>query len=51
MSSRDISDRSIRASSPDTATNGDDVPSWMVGICGLAAVASALFTVLLFLNR
>jgi hypothetical protein len=27
------------------------IPSWVVGICGVAAVASALFTVLLFLNR
>jgi hypothetical protein len=27
------------------------LPSWLVGICGVAAVASALFTILLFLNR
>jgi hypothetical protein len=27
------------------------VPSWVVGICGVAAVASALFSILLFLNR
>ncbi|MBI5768254.1 MAG: hypothetical protein HZA93_10695 [Verrucomicrobia bacterium] len=26
-------------------------PSWIVGVCGVAAVASALFAVLLFLNR
>jgi hypothetical protein len=26
-------------------------PSWVIGICGVAAVASLLFTVLLFLNR
>jgi hypothetical protein len=33
---------------------GDDipaVPSWVVGLCGVAAVASALFSILLFLNR
>jgi hypothetical protein len=27
------------------------VPSWVVGICGVAAVASVLFSILLFLNR
>jgi hypothetical protein len=27
------------------------LPSWVVGICGVAAVASALFSILLFLNR
>jgi len=27
------------------------VPSWIVGLCGVAAVASALFSLLLFLNR
>lgn len=27
------------------------VPSWLVGLCGLAAVASVLFSILLFLNR
>jgi hypothetical protein len=27
------------------------VPSWLVGICGVAAVASALFSILLFLNH
>jgi hypothetical protein len=27
------------------------LPSWLVGVCGVAAVASALFTILLFLNR
>ena len=36
-------------------TAGDDdpvpVPSWVIGICGVAAVASALFSVLMFLNR
>jgi hypothetical protein len=38
----------------DGAVKGDSistVPSWIVGICGVAAVASALFTLLLFLNR
>jgi hypothetical protein len=30
---------------------GAPVPSWIVGVCGLAAVASALFSILLFLNR
>ena len=37
------------------ATAADDavhaVPSWVVGICGVAAVASVLFSILLFLNR
>ena len=33
----------------DDATNA--VPSWVVGICGVAAVASLLFSILLFLNR
>jgi hypothetical protein len=28
-----------------------ELPSWVVGICGVAAVASALFSILLFLNR
>jgi hypothetical protein len=27
------------------------VPSWLVGLCGVAAVASVLFSILLFLNR
>jgi len=27
------------------------VPSWVVGLCGVAAVASLLFSILLFLNR
>ena len=27
-----------------------EVPSWIVGLCGVAAVASLLFTALLFLN-
>jgi hypothetical protein len=27
------------------------VPSWVVGLCGVAAVASVLFSILLFLNR
>jgi hypothetical protein len=29
----------------------EPLPSWLVGICGVAAVASALFSLLLFLNR
>jgi hypothetical protein len=32
-------------------SSGGDLPSWVVGVCGVAAVASLLFTVLLFLNR
>ena len=28
-----------------------EIPSWVVGVCGVAAVASALFTLLLLLNR
>lgn len=31
--------------------NSEPVPSWIVGLCGLAAVASVLFSILLFLNR
>ena len=27
------------------------VPSWVVGLCGVAAVASVLFSLLLLLNR
>jgi hypothetical protein len=27
------------------------LPSWVVGVCGVAAVASTLFSILLFLNR
>ena len=37
------------ASAREPAT--DAVPSWVVGLCGVAAVASALFSLLLFLNR
>jgi hypothetical protein len=34
-------------------STGDEppLPSWIVGICGVAAVASLLFSILLFLNR
>jgi hypothetical protein len=39
----------------DDARDSDDstaqLPSWIVGLCGVAAVASALFSILLFLNR
>ena len=43
-------------STPETTIAGADdtdheVPSWMIGICGVAAVASALFSILMFLNR
>lgn len=31
--------------------DSEPVPSWVVGLCGLAAVASVLFSILLFLNR
>jgi hypothetical protein len=37
-----------------SSSPGDDtiaVPSWVVGVCGVAAVASVLFSILLFLNR
>jgi len=27
------------------------IPSWVVGVCGVAAVASLLFSILMFLNR
>lgn len=33
------------------ADSNEPVPSWIVGVCGVAAVASALFSVLMFLNR
>jgi hypothetical protein len=29
----------------------EELPSWAVGVCGVAAVASVLFSILLFLNR
>ena len=32
------------------AVPADELPSWIVGLCGVAAVASLLFTGLLFLN-
>jgi len=34
---------------PDAAPAGE-LPSWTVGLCGVAAVASLLFTALLMLN-
>jgi hypothetical protein len=37
--------------SDDPAAEIAAVPSWVVGLCGVAAVASALFSILLFLNR
>ena len=33
------------------ASAAGEIPSWVVGVCGVAAVASALFTLLLLLNR
>ncbi len=33
-----------------TCATDSDVPSWIVGLAGVAAVASLLFTALLFLN-
>jgi hypothetical protein len=42
-------DSSSRQAVPDQSAT--ELPSWVVGLCGVAAVASALFTVLLFLNR
>jgi hypothetical protein len=32
-------------------SDAGELPSWAVGICGVAAVASVLFSILLFLNR
>jgi hypothetical protein len=29
----------------------EELPSWAVGVCGVAAFASILFSILLFLNR
>jgi hypothetical protein len=40
-----------RAEKSATPAPDPAVPSWIVGICGVAAVASALFSILLFLNR
>jgi hypothetical protein len=36
---------------PSHPTLDPHLPSWVVGICGVAAVASVLFSILLFLNR
>ena len=36
---------------PERDNPAETVPSWVVGICGVAAVASALFSLLLFLNH
>jgi hypothetical protein len=39
---------------PDPSPAGPEAeppPSWLVGICGVAAFGSLLFTLLLFLNR
>gem|GEM_PF-3591693 len=33
------------------AAEPEACPSWLVGLCGVAAAASLLFTLLLFLNR
>ncbi|MCX6954301.1 MAG: hypothetical protein NTV51_19290 [Verrucomicrobia bacterium] len=40
-------DRSPARAAPEA---GDELPSWVVGVCGVAAVASLLFTALLLLN-
>ena len=42
---------SRRPIDPDAASEEPAVPSWVVGLCGVAAVASLLFSILLFLNR
>ena len=47
MPERARSDRVATAGQPESAP----VPSWIIGVCGVAAVASALFSFLLFLNR
>jgi hypothetical protein len=36
---------------PDSDSPSTDLPSWIVGLGGVAAVASLLFSLLLFLNR
>ncbi|MFM8334615.1 MAG: hypothetical protein ACKOTF_11235 [Opitutaceae bacterium] len=37
---------------PSTERPGTEpLPSWLVGLCGVAAFGSLLFTLLLFLNR
>ncbi len=39
-------------SAPERAPAASEpLPSWVVGVCGVAAVASALFSLLMFLNR
>jgi hypothetical protein len=45
-----VSDRTC-ASPADRAAEPESCPSWLVGLCGVAAAASLLFTLLLFLNR
>ncbi len=47
MSGASRPQRSDPPAGEETAT----VPSWVVGLCGVAAVASVLFSILLFLNR
>jgi hypothetical protein len=46
-------DRDSRARRISEPAKGEapPVPSWVVGLCGVAAVASLLFSILLFLNR
>lgn len=39
---------------PETSTERprpEPLPSWLVGLCGVAAFGSLLFTLLLFINR
>jgi hypothetical protein len=44
MPSLESPDRPAAAPAPEA------LPSWVVGLCGVAAVASVLFSLLLFLN-
>jgi hypothetical protein len=48
MNSETDPTRSFRSPLPPPAA---EPPSWLVGVCGVAAVASLLFSALLFLNR
>lgn len=43
--------KSATARSGDLHDASEPVPSWIIGVCGVAAVASALFSLLMFLNR
>jgi hypothetical protein len=39
------------AADPARDEPAQETPSWLVGLCGVAAFVSVLFSILLFLNR